>query len=394
MAGGGKQILRLNLDETSVRLYQGSNKGNVFVTNKVRLLQELPWWKRRCCLTHIAIICDQASIQPELPQVVVGNETAFPAAPMAQLRAQAPANIVLVRQRRAWSNNELCASLVRRLGAALAAYKDRYQPVLLLDASRIRCSWAVLAACVAAGIWPVLVPAKMTWLLQPLDTHAFQRYKACLREAYQRARIRGGHHDLSIEDFLQCVYIAVRKVLQGIHWSFAFDKDGYGSPQVELSTAVIAHLGAGARAGVPVSRPTQAALERCVPRRTQIQVSLVWRPFDAPPRTTGPPGSAAASSGSGAPAVLPSAIVGSFARRVLGRTRSGTRALAASSADAASSGAPLAAPGWASAVSSSGAPAVLPVAAAGPPPPQRQLGRTRFATRALAAASSATGSSR
>ena len=149
MVGGGKQILRLNPDETSVRLYQGSNKGNVFVTKKVRLLQEVPWWKRRCCLTHIAIICDQASIQPELPQVVVGNETAVPAALMAQLRAQAPANIVLVRQRRAWSNNELCASLMRRLGAALAAYKDRYQPVLLLDASRIHCSRAVLAACVA-----------------------------------------------------------------------------------------------------------------------------------------------------------------------------------------------------------------------------------------------------
>ena len=158
-AASDRELLRLNLDETSICLFQGSNKGNIFVARGARALQQVPIWKRRCRLTHVAIVCDQPCIQPLLPQVVIGNEKAFPAASMAALRSQAPANVFLVRQKIAWNNQILCARIITLLGNVISGYTDRYQPILLLDASKIHCTRAVLGACLRAGIWPILVPA-------------------------------------------------------------------------------------------------------------------------------------------------------------------------------------------------------------------------------------------
>ena len=61
-----KEPLRINLDETSVCLYQGDAKGTV-MRSKTRQrgcdgsAQRVGRKKRRTCLTHIAFICDQAS---------------------------------------------------------------------------------------------------------------------------------------------------------------------------------------------------------------------------------------------------------------------------------------------------------------------------------------------
>ena len=147
-----REVLRLNLDETYVCLHQGGSKGNVFITKGVRASRQTARWKRRCGLTHVALICDQVSIQPQLPQFIVGNFVAFKAAQMPGLREACPPNVVLVRQRRAWNNQVLCARIIRCLAAVLAPYMDRFQPVLLLDAAKLHCTHLVLRACRDTGI--------------------------------------------------------------------------------------------------------------------------------------------------------------------------------------------------------------------------------------------------
>ena len=191
-AASDKQLLRLNIDETSVSLYQGGKKGNVFISKAVKSKGRVPLWKRRCSLTHVAVVCDQPHIQPRLLQTLVGNWSAFPQKAMAGLRAKSPPNVLLVRQRSAWNNQDLMALLIRMTGRILAMHAAGYQPVLLLDAARIHCTRKVLSAARAAGIWVVLTPAKTTWLLQPLETHGFARYKEYLQKRYQDARIEHG----------------------------------------------------------------------------------------------------------------------------------------------------------------------------------------------------------
>ena len=78
--------------------------------------------------------------------------------------------------------------VISLLATALSPYLGELQPIIFLDVCRLHLASWVIAACHAAHIWPIAVPAQMTWLLQPLDTHAFGTYKLRLKEAYQAAR--------------------------------------------------------------------------------------------------------------------------------------------------------------------------------------------------------------
>jgi hypothetical protein len=193
-AARGRRILRVNLDETAVKLYPGRSRGSLFVSQK-RLRdgggQRLPKWKQRCCLTHVALVCDRTDVQPVLPQYVIGNERTLLVRNMGVLRGDCPSNVRILRQQSAWNNAAGTARIVRELAVAVAATRDRlgeFQIVLILDAARIHYAPQVLRACASAGVWPIVVPAGMTFLLQPLDTHAFALYKAELVRSFHAAR--------------------------------------------------------------------------------------------------------------------------------------------------------------------------------------------------------------
>lgn len=287
-ASKGLTILRVNLDETAVCLFPGSTSGAIFVSPKrmrEECVQKVAKWKRRCCLTHIGLICDQADIQPQLPQFVIGNERTLLARNMQSLRRVCPPNVILVRQKSAWSSAALTARIVRELSAALrrlGARSRNLQPVLVMDAAKIHFAPVVLNACRAVGIWVVIVPARTTWLLQPLDTHAFSQYKSELRRAYQRARTASAsaNGDLQINEFLQCVYHAIRTVLQGRQWAAAFDQNGLGAMQAALSEKVLQRLSLRGRVGISAERPSPEQVRLCLPRRAHIEMALLWGAYD------------------------------------------------------------------------------------------------------------------
>ena len=67
---GDRVPLRINMDETSICLYQGSGKGAVFTSRKRprrEHSQKVTANKRRCCLTYVSFVCDRSDLQPLLP---------------------------------------------------------------------------------------------------------------------------------------------------------------------------------------------------------------------------------------------------------------------------------------------------------------------------------------
>jgi hypothetical protein len=100
----GRTVLRVSLGETAVRIFQGDQKGNVFVAKKRprdEPVQHISKGKRRCYLAHVALVCGRTDLQPSLPQVIVGNEGTFLAGGMSALATARPANVRLVRQKSA-----------------------------------------------------------------------------------------------------------------------------------------------------------------------------------------------------------------------------------------------------------------------------------------------------
>ena len=276
----GKTPLRINMDETSVCLFQGLGKGIVFIDKKRSPpVQLVATSKRRCCLTHVAFICDRPDIQQVLPQVLIGNETTLPARRLAALRAASPRNVWILRQKSAWSNQFTCAWIMELLAAALAPFTATVQPILLFDAVRIHITRLVLAACVRSGIWPILVPARVTWLLQPLDVAVFFGYKLRLRKAYRRARAASPTGDIDISEFLPCVYDAIEHAMEHRPWADAFDRTGFNRRQSSVSDTVRRYLALEGPANAGASWPTLDQLRSCFPRRAVVPQALLYRPF-------------------------------------------------------------------------------------------------------------------
>ena len=279
----GKRALRVNMDETAICLFQGGGRGNVFLSKTDHtVVQNIPRGKRRAYLTHVAFVCDDMAIQAVLPQVIIGNEHTLPAHQLAALRAACPPNVHLIRAKSAWVNGRVSVHLMKLLAAALAPFMAAYQPILYFDAYKAHLEWAVFATCARLGLWAVVVPAKMTWLLQPLDTHVFLVYKICLQKAYQAARIRAANPDISLADLLTCVYASIRDVVEGRPWAHAFDANGLGAAQNGVSDRVILKLLIAAPPANAAERPSHQQLQACFPKRMRIPVRAVWKPF-APP---------------------------------------------------------------------------------------------------------------
>ena len=154
-------------------------------------------------------------VQPTLPQFILGNEHVLPARCFAALAAACPPNVTLVRRKTGWVDRFVFRRILTVLCDALAPLRSSYQPILLLDAHRVHVMAQTFAICHAAGVWVVVIPARTTWLLQPLDTDAFSLYKLVLQKEYQAARVRLACGDLAIGDFLQCVYATISRVLHG-----------------------------------------------------------------------------------------------------------------------------------------------------------------------------------
>ena len=70
--------------------------------------------------------------------------------------------------------------------------------ILLLDCARPHLTRATVQAAVDMGYAIVIIPALLTWLLQPLDTHAFQRYKAFMRKKYMLEKVTNGTGKVSV----------------------------------------------------------------------------------------------------------------------------------------------------------------------------------------------------
>lgn len=220
-ASRGCTLLRVNLDETAVCLFPGRGKGAVFLTRadlSVGRGQKVAKWKRRCYMTHVGVLCDRPDVQGALPQFIVANERTLQVRALGALRRACPPNVVLVRQSSAWSNSALTARIIRAVAAAIALQREhlpRVQVLFFLDAAKIHLGTEVLRACRDAGVWLIVIPPRTTFCLQPLDSHVFALYKACLLSLYQDARARGGGDDgdLDMSEFLPCVYGAIRQVL-------------------------------------------------------------------------------------------------------------------------------------------------------------------------------------
>ena len=167
-----------------VCLCPGNRGGNIKVTKRRKPMPRASRGQQRSYLTHVAFICNDATIQAKLPQILIANEHTLPASRLAEIRGICPENVFVFREHSAWVNGKMCCRLLKLLKRALKPYVHSHQPILLFDSLKAHFSSHVWRMWRSGGFWPIVVPPKMTWALQPLDTHAFASFKVRLQRLF------------------------------------------------------------------------------------------------------------------------------------------------------------------------------------------------------------------
>ena len=173
----------------------------------------------RTAFTLVAFICDDAALQPRLPQVVLAPRGFVLARDAPSIAARMPRNIYVVRRRSAWMDLPMMIHVIRLLVEMLQPMLHAITPVLIMDACKVHFAEPVVR------IMLIIVLARMTWLLQPCDTHAFHRVKLELRSLILEERARAVNGSFDAVSFFECMFNAVRRALQGVSWPRAFYGD-------------------------------------------------------------------------------------------------------------------------------------------------------------------------
>lgn len=175
----GKTALVLNLDETSVPYAFSNRRGNVVAGAAAH--GKVKRGDTRGAVTHVAIITHDSAVQARLPQYIIGNHHKFTLPFMTAANLIKPNNVVLLRQKSAWNSLEVMRRVLANLSETLLQF-PQYQPILVMDTASCHTNARLVRAAGALGIWIAFIPAKLTFLLQPLDTHVFAGYKDCLKK--------------------------------------------------------------------------------------------------------------------------------------------------------------------------------------------------------------------
>ena len=142
---------------------------------------------RRCYMTYLACVADDPSIQPKLPQVLLGNEHQLTLETMRSIADDLPRSIMVWRQKTSWNSDETILQHARRCGIRL-----------------------------------VYIPAKMTAYLQPCETHVFAKFEHAFRKLWRERRSLSPDGAISMRAWMQVVSSAIQQILTRTCWRELF----------------------------------------------------------------------------------------------------------------------------------------------------------------------------
>lgn len=268
-----KEALRINMDETCVRLHMAGKLGHLSIEAIKQkkwadpLGQSVTLAQQRASCTLVALITDCPAAQPHLPQMILIGKNSLTAQQKAEIESELPEHIILYMGKNGWMNNNVFEALVKHVARQLAPFQNTHQIVFSMDTYPCHLSKESLSCLGQHGMWPHLVPAKMTWALQPLDVHAFAKFKTHLGSTWQRMQLSSASPSkLQWPTMIRAVTETVQQVICGQPWITAFKHTGLTGETADLSDNVLAKVGLVERPTLTARLPTALELSWIFPK--------------------------------------------------------------------------------------------------------------------------------
>ena len=220
--GRDSNVVVVNLDETGMSNVKEGRHGTVIARNRQHALDNVDRadqrYFSRCTL--LAAIADDLPTQAALPQVFLPRQAAAASPSRATLRAVEDAGAPA----ECWhgSGGFMSAPLLRqyltKLRAAVRSVRPGWKVVVAMDAANAHTNLKVLRHARRLGMHVLFVPARMTWMLQPLDTHVFAVLKRRMRQLVMEQRMAAARGRITAAAVLRCAAIAAKQVLSSGDW--------------------------------------------------------------------------------------------------------------------------------------------------------------------------------
>ena len=228
-----KQYVIVNLDETGVSTVKQGQPG--YVMTGLRRDRNRHHYKRprkdrsNVKTTFMAAVCDQPHIQPHLPQVFLPKYTQNAAVPMALETRYGRQGYPFQFWHR---TNGTCTPAVFRIWArglrsAVQSFNADAWIVLVMDCHSSHLDLFTVQYLERMGFLTIVVPAALTWLLQPLDVYVFAEFKRIFRQNLEVATIAEVDGPL-LGSWIASATKAAKSTIVDRDWSDDFDKLGLG----------------------------------------------------------------------------------------------------------------------------------------------------------------------
>ena len=226
----GRRTLRINMDESSIRLWPGAVKGTIATKNMLQNTKELvcniSLRRQRGYASLIAIICDDAMIQKHLPQFLIVNERHLPMKMFREWTNSTTHSLIVIRHHTAWLDAKRLTAILRILAQRLTEHAPNRHYVLSMDTCPTHLTRTTLRAMARNLLHFCPLAAHMTQWLQPLDVGVFQPFKHKLRELHQREQILQRQSELTVDTVLTIIEEATKETILMTDWSGVFEMCG------------------------------------------------------------------------------------------------------------------------------------------------------------------------
>lgn len=233
-------VVVLNMDETMLsgvkRAKRGVTSCSAAVADPVAPRRERGMLRT----SLLATICSDAEVQPHLPQIRLprGDGRAAPSRPVLRSFADAGRPQVAWHGSGGWVTTRVLVWYLRVLRRSVQSVRPGARLVLLLDCCPSHMAQETLAAARRTGVDLIFVPSRMTFMLQPLDTHVFAVLKGRIRELEFEARAAAESGTVSPLDRVRLHGRAVDEILVHRDWSQTMVRGGCTGDASALRPAI------------------------------------------------------------------------------------------------------------------------------------------------------------
>lgn len=305
----GKEPLFVNMDETSVCLNYGKGRG--FIVSKRALppgkshrKEQISSSDAKARVSLLTFLTHKTHIQPKLPQIILGNKHQLSVSMLKQLQPHTPKQFYVWREESSWVNHAVVRRVLSLLSQCLQEFKDTHQIIFVLDCAKCHIHPTVFQLASRLQIKLLFVPAKLTSLLQPADTHCFSKLKRKLKQKWLQLRVESSTGEVSHLEWFMSMLGTVSQLLCSTKWESAFLSAGL-LDETKLSCRVCQQLGWTSPVVLPADILSDDQLRKVLPKRSRLHKHSLfsW----AMPKATGkamPKAKALAFSAEGAAASL------------------------------------------------------------------------------------------